>query len=37
VLDQTVDHLLNCIDKLLGEVNIGETQADASISNDDGE
>lgn len=36
VLDQTVDHLLNCIDKLLGEVNIGETQADASISNDDG-
>ncbi|KAJ6366744.1 hypothetical protein OIU77_003180 [Salix suchowensis] len=36
VMDQTVDHLLNCIDKLLREVNIGETQADTSISNDDG-
>ncbi|KAJ6678307.1 CONDENSIN-2 COMPLEX SUBUNIT G2 [Salix viminalis] len=36
VMDQTVDHLLNCIDKLLREVNIGETQADTSISNGDG-
>ncbi|KAF9678591.1 hypothetical protein SADUNF_Sadunf07G0050500 [Salix dunnii] len=36
VMDQTVDHLLNCIEKLLREVNIGETQADTSIINDDG-
>ncbi|CAK7339662.1 unnamed protein product [Dovyalis caffra] len=36
VLDQTVDNLLNCTDKLCGEVNSRETQADASVSNNDG-